>query len=148
MYDCKNPNTAYDALINEITHSMDSTIPERYIKQGDTEQKSWLTKGILKSINKKNKLYKRFIKNPSSVNKETYSKYRNKLTQVIRMSKRGYYTELIKVHRGDQKKSWQVLNEILCRKHKNTVFPHTNSKDKSKNTENATVNDNLGQISL
>ncbi len=63
-----------------------------------------------------------------------------KLTQVIRMSKRRYYTEWIKVYQGDQKKSWQVLNEILCRKHKNTTLPDTKIKRNSKNAENTTGN--------
>ncbi len=77
VYNCKDPNIAYNVLINEITDSMDCSIPERLIKQSAIRQKSWLIKGILKSINKKNKLYKQLVKNPSDANKETYTKYRN-----------------------------------------------------------------------
>ena len=33
----------------------------------------WLTKEILKSIIEKNKLYKRYMKNPNNRNKEKYS---------------------------------------------------------------------------
>lgn len=53
-----------------------------------------------------------------------------------------YYTELIKVYWGDQKKSWQVLNKILYRKHKDTVIPHAN-KENFRKTGKATENDNL-----
>lgn len=49
----KDLNTACNALINEITNSMDCTILKRFIKQGPIEQKCWLTKGILKSIKKR-----------------------------------------------------------------------------------------------
>ena len=119
---------------------MDCSIPERLVKQSAVRQKTWLTKGILRSINKKNILYKRFVKNPCETKKETYIKYRNKLTQIIRMSKRRYYTECITANRGDQKKSWQVLNEILSRKHKNTTLPDIKIKEKSKNAENTTGN--------
>ena len=95
VYNSKDPNTAYNVLINELINSMDCSIPERLVKQSAVRQKTWLTKGILRSINKKNILYKRFVKNPCETKKETYIKYRNKLTQIIRMSKRRYYTECI-----------------------------------------------------
>ena len=61
VYNCKDPNTAYNGLIKEITDSMDHSILERLVKQSAIRQKSWLTKGILKSINKKNKLYKQCV---------------------------------------------------------------------------------------
>lgn len=54
------------------------------------------------------------------------------------MSKRRYYTEYITAYHSDQKKSWQVLNEILGHKHKNTILPDTKVKGNSKNVENTT----------
>lgn len=67
-----DPNIAYNALIDELTDSIDHTIPEKFIKRGVPDKKLWLTKGILKSINKKNKLYKCYINNPNDTNKELY----------------------------------------------------------------------------
>ena len=57
------------------------------------------------------------------------------------MSKRRYYTDCITVYLGDQKKSWQVLNEILFRKQKNTTLPNIKIKGNFKNAENNNGND-------
>lgn len=70
VYSCKTPDAAYNALIDEITDAVNSTIPEKTIQCDAGDQKIWLTRGILKSIKKKNTLYKRYIKNPTGENKE------------------------------------------------------------------------------
>ena len=43
----------------------------------------WLTSGILKSISKKNQLYKKFLRKPSSRIETNYKKYKNKLNHLI-----------------------------------------------------------------
>lgn len=63
VYKSKTPDEAYNAFINEITDSINITIPEKTISKDANEQNKWLTKGILKSIRKKNKLYKQYITN-------------------------------------------------------------------------------------
>lgn len=138
VYRCEDPNNAYNALSRIITDSIESIIPEKLIKLHGTKHKAWLTKGILKSINKKNRLYKHFLKIPNADNRATYTKYRNRLTQVIRLSKRKYYTDLLENYQGNQKKSWDVLNEVLCRKQKKTVLPDTIINEASSDIENAT----------
>ena len=49
------------------------------------KSKPWITRDILKSIKKKNKLYKNLCKNTSinPVKLKEYKKYRNKLTRTI-----------------------------------------------------------------
>ncbi len=93
VYSCKSPDAAYNVLIEEITDSINSTIPEKITKCAVGDQKVWLTRGILKSVKKKNTLYKRYIQNSTDENKEEYTKHKNKLTHVIRISKRKHYSE-------------------------------------------------------
>lgn len=50
VYSCDDPDAAYNALIDEIMDSINSTIPEKIIHRDAWDQKLWLTKGILKSI--------------------------------------------------------------------------------------------------
>ena len=40
----------------------------------------WITKGLLKSVRKKNLLYKRFLAKPTSYRENLYKCYKNKLT--------------------------------------------------------------------
>ena len=39
----------------------------------------WITKGLLKSINKKNKLYKYYLQSPTSEKLQKFKTYKNKI---------------------------------------------------------------------
>lgn len=123
VYSKKSPEEAYNVFINEMTDSINMTIPEKTLRRDKKEQNVWITKGILKSITKKNKLYKRYIKCPTVENKDKYTKYKKR----------------IEASRGDQKQSWKVLNNVLSRGKKSTVLPDT----KAKLNENQNVDDDL-----
>jgi hypothetical protein len=60
-------------------------------KAVDHTQSPWMTIGVFKSISKKNKLYKNFLKKPSYRNETAYKKYKNKLNHVIKTAKKAYY---------------------------------------------------------
>jgi len=122
IYNAIDPNLAFNLLIDVITDAIRVTIPERVIKhKKDTHP--WITKGILKSIQKKDRLYKQYRKNPNSNNRILYTQYKNKLTSLIRNSKARYFADRLKTASGDQNKSWKVLNEILGRSNKSSVIP-------------------------
>ncbi len=48
----------------------------------------WITDSILRSINHKNKLYRKFITSRNTDNHHTYTKYKNILTNVLRNAKK------------------------------------------------------------
>lgn len=138
IFYCNDTDAAFEILTNEITDAIQRTIPEKIITRSKSMQNPWLSKGILKSIKHKNKLYKCYLKNPNTTSKEEYTNYKNKLTHTIRKSKCNYYAGLISASKGDSKKSWKVLNGVLNRGQKNMVFP---------DTEN-TLNNNTGNARL
>ena len=43
----------------------------------------WITKGLLKSINKKNALYKQYLQSPTNGNLQKFKTHKNKLTMLI-----------------------------------------------------------------
>ena len=47
-------------------------------------RKPWLTKNLLRSINKKNKLYKQYLRHRSNEKLLKYKTYKNKLTNLLR----------------------------------------------------------------
>lgn len=128
VYSCNNSEEAYNTFIRELTYSINTVIPEKTVKSDEREQKTWMSKGILKSITKKNKLYKRYINNPTNENKDKYTIYKNKLTKLIRVSKQNHYTSIIEASRGDQKKCWKILNKVLNRNKKDSVYPDNKSQ--------------------
>jgi hypothetical protein len=50
--------------------------------------KPWLSNGVLNSIKKKNKLYKKILQNPTPQSETFYKTYKNKLNHSLRISKR------------------------------------------------------------
>ena len=78
----------------------------------------WITKGLLKSINTKNKLYKQYIQSPTNGNLQKFKTYKNKLNMLIRKSKRMYlFTKFAKT-KNDMKKTWQEINCVIGKSNK------------------------------
>ena len=125
IYNCTTPDAAYDNLIKYINDSIEVSIPVKSVRCRTTAQNPWITKGIVKSIKHKNKLYKCYLTNPSTETKKKYSTYRNKLTHIIRKSKSNHYTELLNSSRGDCKRMWKVLSGVLNKGCKPIVLPVT-----------------------
>ena len=86
-------------------------------------KKPWITKGLLKSINTKCKLYKAYLKNPCNFNNDRYTKYKNKLNHLLKISKRNYYDYKINEAKGNLKATWKILNEIINKRKSRTKFP-------------------------
>ena len=76
-------------------------------------KKPWITRGLLKSIRTKNKLFKTCYKSDDIAKKQKYKKYLNKLTHLKNISKRNYYESLITENQNSPHKSWSVINEII-----------------------------------
>jgi hypothetical protein len=62
-------------------------------KEAKFHSKPWITSGLKTSIKIKNILYKQFIKTQSYYNQCKYKIDRNKLLDLIRLSKKNYYKE-------------------------------------------------------
>ena len=84
----------------------------------------WITKGILKSIKHRNRLYKRSLQNPSDNNISKYKQYRNKLTSIIRFSKKMHYIKQFELHKNNSSSTWKLINDILM-KGKSFSYPST-----------------------
>ena len=89
-------NYAFDMLINTVNGLLD--VYTCHIQKNDQENRRtksnpWISNGILISINKRDLLYKRYIKETAPVTKallhEKFKLYRNKITSL--------FTEYIKV---------------------------------------------------
>ena len=77
--------------------------------------------GILRSIKRRNVLYKRSMKNRSPDNVEKYKKYRNKLTSIIRCSRRLFYSKRFESANGNISSTWKIVKDILCKQGKHEV---------------------------
>ena len=125
VLDHTDANKAYDSFYDCINTTYNECFPKRFISKTKLRKKKhpWITRGILTSIKRKNKLYKHYIKNPTDVNKALYTTYRNKLTAVIRLSKRSHFNNKFHDARNNPRNTWNTINEILHKGRKKSSYP-------------------------
>lgn len=87
----------------------------------------WISKSLLKSINKKNRLFHKYKLNPSNNNKKKYTKYKNILTHILRCEKKAYFSKQFNIHYNDMKGTWKIINNVL-NKNKSNVHNATEMK--------------------
>ena len=71
-------------------------------------------------MQKKEKLYKTNIKNPSDANTRKYKAYRNKLNTLIRTTEKKYYEEKFMEATDAMKKTWWIIKNIISRNKQNS----------------------------
>ena len=102
-------------FINEFFFTVNTHAPLKQMSKTKSNQKfkPWLTKGIIKSIKTKNKLYAKCYKQNNSNSISKYKHYSNKLTTIKRLAKEQYYTSLLLGHKSNISKQWAVINDLL-----------------------------------
>jgi len=73
----------------------------------------------------KEKLYKKFIKNPTKNNEQIYKKYRHKLNHLIRIAKTNYYCKKFSQAQNDIKSTWNTTNQLLDKQKSKSLSPRS-----------------------
>ena len=143
IYKSNDPNEQYSYLSDVLENLHNKHFPIKTIKiNNKTKQNAWITPGILKSIKRKNKLYRIKIKNPTASNINKFCQYRNRLNHLIRFTKKTYYKSMLEKAEGNIKATWNIINEILNNKKahsKNVDYILSNGKRHRKKTEIANL---------
>ena len=122
--DFNNPSRAYGAFLKKYKQIFNRCFLLKKVKAKNVSlKKPWFSKALLKSVRKKNILYKRFLNNPTSRSEFLYKCYKNKLNHTIRVAKRLYYGKKIEEAKSNIKNTWRLLNEILNGKSKKQLLP-------------------------
>ena len=125
-----DPNENYQKIEKIVTECREKHLPMRTVKFNKHRHKnsSWITSGIIKSIQSRDKLYLKLKKPP--VNSTQHAAYKlnlkshnNLLNKLIMCAKKDYYhTEFMKYKR-DVKNTWRTINNLLCRKNRKSNDP-------------------------
>ena len=108
------PNEAYRLFMVKFKHAIDMHCPLSKSKVSNcAKDKPWLTKGIIKSCRRKNRLYYKFVNCRTLENERKYKMYKNKLLAIIKRSEKMYYNQLLLSHKDNIKSTWKVLNDII-----------------------------------
>ena len=108
-----DPKTAYKTFFNKFSEIYNSCFPLKKIRiRRGFRSKLWLSNGLLNSIKKKNKLYKKFLQNPTPQSETFYKTYKNKLNHSLRISKRLYYEKKLENCKSNNRATWKLLLSI------------------------------------
>ena len=123
------PNNNYAILENSLKTAMDISFTVKRVKFNRKKQKitPWITFDIIRAINERNKLYRKFKR--TTVNNQSYhdrkvnfNAYKTTLRKTITAAKTLYYTNLFARHKNDLKKTWAIISETL-HKNKRSLIP-------------------------
>lgn len=121
IYNINDIDTITDIFLMELQRAISRNTREIKIKKSEVQKKPWITAGLLKSVNKKNKLYQNLLKSPNNKQlEEEYKKYKNKLTNLIIKAKRAYIRNEINKNNTTTTNLWKTVNNI-CNKQKSTT---------------------------
>ena len=138
-------NMAYDNFIDEYSRVYNACFPLNVIKGKLLNNCSspWITPGLLKSINKKNRLYEKFIRSPSLSNERKYKTYKNKLNHLIRIAKRKYYDTKFESAKNDLRTTWKLLNEVINKRKSKSPLPSSFASEGKTITDLVEIADKL-----
>ena len=113
----EDPNEAYNDFIEEYS----TCFPLKVLKGKQVTKffSPWLSPGLLKSVNKKNRLHKKFVSSPSTSSETKYQAYKNKLTHLIRIAKRKYNDSKFENARNDLTTTWKLLKAVINKRSDN-----------------------------
>ena len=140
ILDNNNVNDDYDKFLDTFNSAYNECIPLKrctFNKKKDPIS-PWITKGLLKSINIKNKMYKQYIHSPSKERLQKFKTYKNKLNVIIRKAKRKYFFVKFERSKNNMKQTWNTINDVIGRGKKSS--PQNKFKDDSGNYHNNSEN--------
>jgi hypothetical protein len=116
-------NKAYNSFLELYTHVFNTHFPLKSRKKANkmTPRNEWITRALMKSCRTKALLYKKYCQDRSSINKEIYVKYRNKLNALIRKAEKDFYSEKFKSAIGNMKITWRLISSVLKSKSKPSI---------------------------
>ena len=126
--DTVDPNSNYAILEKSLKNSHDECFPMRVVKFNPKRHKKtpWITDDIIKSINVRNKLYKKLKQCRSNAFNYTemqanFNRYRNDLKKAITHAKRSHYKTLFERFKFYMKKTWSIISENLNKNVRNPI---------------------------
>ena len=119
---------SYNNFHSKLFQAFDKSFPFEKILEKvniDYDKSPWMTQGISKSVEIKNRLYRKFLKNRNERNNNIYKKYKNKLNHSIKIAKKDYFENQFIKYKNNVKMTWQTINQVLHRNKSKGRLPDT-----------------------
>ena len=136
-------------LLRVTNTVIDKYYPNKKLNKKEYKQtlKPWITSGILKSIKRKDELYRKYI-NCKNINTKTaihieYKALKNRITSLIYFSKKEHYTKYFNQYSNNIKKVWIGIKNIINIKTEDRNSPNCVEVDNQIITDNKEICNNF-----
>ena len=118
-----NINDVFVEFYSLITKTISNHVPLKKLSRKQKRLKSnpWMTKGLITSIKKKQKMHNIHFIQGTSVNILYYKKYSNILTRLKNLAKRIYYHHKLNEYKDSPTQTWKILRSLLPSKNINLI---------------------------
>ena len=120
--DKSDPNISFDSFFSKLDDLIKKHVSLKKVLNKQRKSKPWITKGIRRSIQQKNKILKQYINAKNNKFKqqhfEKFKFLRNKLVELIRVSKRLHFREYFHKNLKNPKEIWKGIRDLVSLKEK------------------------------
>lgn len=114
VYNESDIDSAYETFLRICTSLYDKNCPiKQYHRKQKSKDQPCFTKGLQNACKKKNTLFWEFIKQRTKEAEKKYKNYKNKLTNIIMVCRKEYYTKILHYNKSNIKGIWDILNSIF-----------------------------------
>ena len=123
------PDRDFDEKVQDVISALNELVKKHapMKKASQTKQKQlnkpWLTKGILKSIKRKQKMYRTHFLSKDTQKTREYKHYANVFTRIKNKSKSDYYSTQFLKYKDNLKQTWKFIGTLVKRKTKGQTCP-------------------------
>ena len=132
----EDPNISFQRYYSTINNLIDKYMPlkKMSMKEIKQQQKPWITAEILKSINQRDKMHKKWLDEKNADTKKVYhtqyKDFRNKIRDDIKASKKEYFVDFFSKNALNIKGTWNGIKSIIHISSKKKTQSHSLLVDK------------------
>ena len=141
VYNTNCVETSYTNYMNIYSKAYETAFPIKKleIKNKYVKKQEWMTRGLIVSSGRKNKLFIRSKKKPTEHNVNRYKNFNNLYNKLCREARKTYYSDLIYSYGNDVKKTWSVIREIIQKSRTKNELPNTFMVDDTPISDGRTI---------
>ena len=119
LIDKADPINSCDKLFEKVNTIVDTHLPLKKVTEKDKkiQKKPWITSGIRKSIQQRDKLFNNFVKCKDPLRKDEFHRrfkiIRNKVVSITRTSKKLYFKSFFEENSKNLKKTWSGIKSVI-----------------------------------
>ena len=111
---CSDPNDMWHEWKQMFVSCMDKHAP-RKLKRISKKRTPWITKGLLNKMHRRDLIKKKAISSNDHDMWEQFKCARNQANNAIEQAKKRYFSDNLKVSKGNPRKTWNLINELTSR---------------------------------